>query len=165
MPDNTYKSKNTFGFDVIDKDIYAVLRTFKAMDKIASEDLRKVATELAQEAADAIQNAASFNGRQASALASTIKVARDRIPKITIGGEQSITSSGAKAGDILIGAEFGSYRYKQFPTRSPQSPTGKGNLGYFIFPTLKMLQPRIKAKWVEGIDKIREEWKGRAVSG
>jgi len=159
------EQKNTFGFDVIDKDIYAVLRTFKAMDKIASEDLRKVAQEIAQEAADAIKNAASFNGRQASALASTVKVARDRVPKITIGGDQSITSSGAKAGDILMGAEFGSYRYRQFPTRSPMSPTGKGNIGYFIFPTLKMMQPAIKAKWVAGIDKIRDEWKGRAVSG
>jgi hypothetical protein len=28
-----------------------------------------------------------------------------------------------------------------------------------------MMQPRIKEKWVQGIDKIREEWKGRAVSG
>jgi hypothetical protein len=41
------------------------------------------------------------------------------------------------------------------------SPTGKGNVGYFIFPTLKMMQPAIKAKWVAGIDKIRQEWKER----
>jgi hypothetical protein len=86
--------------------------------------------------------------------------------------------NGTPVGEIALGVEFGAYQdrprkrkgkstnyvgYRQFQPRSPRE--GRGNAGYFIFPTLKMLQPRIKAKWVEGIDKIREEWKGRAVSG
>lgn len=139
------------------------------MDKIASEDLRKVAQDLAGEVANALQAAASFadanggNSRQASAVAQTIKVNRDRVPNLSIGGSKAVTSSGANAGIILFGSEFGSNKYKQFPRRSPKD--GKGNAGYWIFPTLKMMQPRIREKWVQGVDKIREEWRGRISLG
>jgi hypothetical protein len=161
--------KDTISIKIEDKDIFAILRTFKNMDKIASEDLRKVAQDLAGEVANALQAAASFadakggNSRQASAVASTIKVNRDRVPNISIGGSKPVTSSGANSGIIMFGSEFGSNKYKQFPKRSPKN--GKGNEGYWIFPTLKIMQPRIKQKWVEGVDKIREEWRGRISLG
>lgn len=157
--------KETISIKIQDQDIFAILRTFKNMDKIASEDLRKVAQDLAGEVANALQAAASFadakggNSRQASAVASTIKVNRDRIPNLSIGGTKAVTSSGAPAGVIVFGSEFGSRRYKQFPRRLPKD--GKGNEGYWIFSTLKMMQPRIREKWVQGVDKIREEWRGR----
>jgi hypothetical protein len=159
--------KSVIKLEIKDADIFAILRTFKNMDKIASEDLRTVARELSEEIADAIKGAAANadalggNPRQAIAIASTIKVNRDRVPSISIGGSRSVTSSGAKAGEILFGAEFGSRQYKQFPRRRPKDPGSKGNQGYFIFPTLKYMQPRIKDKWVAGVDRIRNEWKGR----
>jgi hypothetical protein len=161
--------KETISIKIEDADIKAILRTFKRMDQIASKDLRDLSTELAQEIATAIQAAASFaearggNSRQAVAVTDTIKVNRDRVPSITIGGSKSVTSSGAKAGNLLFGAEFGASKFKQFPRRSPKD--GRGNAGYFIFPTLKMMQPRIRDKWVQGVDKIREEWRGRIGSG
>jgi len=161
--------KETISIKIDDKDIFAILRTFKNMDKIANDDLRQVAQDLAGEVATAIQAAASFaearggNSRQSTAIAGTIKVNRDRVPNITIGGNKAVTSSGAKAGNLLFGAEFGARRYKQFPRRSPKE--GRGNAGYFIFPTLKAMQPRIKQKWVQGVDKIREEWRGRISLG
>jgi hypothetical protein len=159
--------KQIVKIEIKDSDILDILRTFKKMDKIASEDLRKVAGELSQEIATAIQGAAANaealggNARQATAIASTIKVNRDRVPSISIGGSKAVTSSGAPAGAILFGAEFGSRKYKQFPRRRPKDPGTKGNQGYFIFPTLKYMQPRIKQKCVDGVDKIREEWRGR----
>lgn len=161
--------KETISIKIDDADIKAILRTFKRMDQIASKDLRDLSTELAQEIATAIQAAASFaearggNSRQAVAVADTIKVNRDRVPSITIGGSKAVTSSGAKAGNLLFGTEFGARKYKQFPRRSPKE--GRGNAGYFIFPTLKMMQPRIRDKWVQGVDKIREEWRGRISLG
>ena len=157
--------KDTITIKIEDQDIFAILRTFKNMDQIASKDLRDVAQELAGEVANALQAAASFadakggNARQASAVAQTIKVNRDRVPSISIGGSKGVTSSNAPAGVILFGSEFGSSKYKQFPKRSPKD--GRGNVGYWLFPTLKMMQPRIREKWVQGVDKIREEWRGR----
>jgi hypothetical protein len=163
--------KETISIKVADKDIFAILRTFKVMDKIASDDLRNVAQEIAVEVKNAIISNASFaqdkNGkdisRQAIAVAKSVKVERDRIPKIAIGGSSVVTSSGARAGTLVFGVEFGSYNKKNLPARSPK--VGSGNSGYFIFPTLKIMQKTISDKWVAGVDKIRDEWKGRVANG
>ena len=112
--------KETISIKVADKDIFAILRTFKVMDKIASDDLRNVAQEIAVEVKNAIISNASFaqdkNGkdisRQAIAVARSVKVERDRIPKIAIGGSSVVTSSGARAGTLVFGVEFGSYNKK-----------------------------------------------------
>ena len=78
------------------------------------------------------------------------------------------------ANPIALGVEFGSYQdrprkrkgkstdyvgYRQFQPRSPRE--GRGNAGYFIFPTLKTLQPEITKRWVEQVDRIRREWRER----
>jgi hypothetical protein len=52
--------------------------------------------------------------------------------------------------------EFGSNRYKQFPKRTPSE--GRGNKGYFIYPTLKAEQPEILKQWEESFSKITKEW-------
>ena len=163
--------KETISIKVADKDIFAILRTFKVMDKMASDDLRGVAQDLANEIKDAIIVRASFaqdiNGkdisRQAVAVAKSIRVERDRIPKIAIGGSSVVTSSGTRAGTLVFGVEFGSYNRKNLPKRSPK--VGSGNSGYFIFPTLKIMQKTISDKWVAGVGKIADEWKGRVANG
>ena len=163
--------KDTITIKVDDKDVYAILRTFKKMDKMASDDLRVVAQDIASEIKDAIISRASFaqdvNGkdisRQAIAVAKSITVERDRIPKIKIGGSSVVTSSGTRAGTLVFGVEFGSYNKKNLPKRSPK--VGSGNSGYFIFPTLKIMQKTISDKWVAGVGKIADEWKGRVANG
>ena len=52
--------------------------------------------------------------------------------------------------------EFGSNRYKQFPTRTPVK--GRGNSGYFIYPTLRRIQPELIAKWEAAFDRILKEY-------
>lgn len=164
-------SKETISIKIKDKDIFAILRTFKVMDKMASDDLRLVAQDIANEIKDAVISRASFaqdiNGkdisRQAIAVAKSITVERDRIPKIKIGGSSVVTSSGARAGTLVFGVEFGSYNKKNLPARSLK--VGSGNSGYFIFPTLKIMQKTISDKWVAGVGKIADEWKGRVANG
>jgi hypothetical protein len=45
---------------------------------------------------------------------------------------------------------------KQFPVWS--GSTGRGSKGWFIYPTLRELQPEIVAKWENALDKIMKEW-------
>jgi hypothetical protein len=52
--------------------------------------------------------------------------------------------------------EFGSNRFPQFPNRTPT--LGRGNKGYFIFPTLKAAQPYIIREWQEAFSKIIKEF-------
>jgi hypothetical protein len=67
-----------------------------------------------------------------------------------------VTSSGAKAGEIFPGSEFGSTNFKQFPARSPR--VGRGNQGYYLYKTIKDRQPQMLAEWLQGYKLIRDAW-------
>jgi hypothetical protein len=57
---------------------------------------------------------------------------------------------------IWGGTEFGSNKFRQFPVWSGRE--GRGSKGWFIYPTLRRIQPQIVAKWTESFDKILKEW-------
>jgi hypothetical protein len=99
--------------------------------------------------------------KQAAVVARTIKPQRDRVPSVTIGGAKYRTSGGAWAGNLLYGNEFGAKTFfpnggRRFPYRSPQ--VGRGNEGYWIFPTLRRIQPEITRRWKHAVDAILKEW-------
>jgi len=164
-----------FEIKIADKDIKAILKTFKNMDDIAKEDMKKTARDIANDAASSIGSALQSTP-QGQALARSIKVSNSykRGPVISIGGDNPKLANGTPVGEIALGVEFGAYQnrprkrkgkstnyvgYKQFQPRSPRE--GRGNAGYFIFPTLKALQPYITKRWVDEVDRIRREWRER----
>jgi hypothetical protein len=162
-----------FEIKIADKDIQAILRTFKNMDDIAKEDMKKTVKEISNDAASSIGSALQATP-QGQALARSIKVSNSykRGPVISIGGDNPKLKNGTPVGAIALGVEFGAYQnrprnrksgeyigYKQFQPRSPRE--GRGNAGYFIFPTLKALQPYITKRWVDEVDRIRREWRER----
>ena len=162
-----------FEIKIADKDIKAILKTFKNMDDIAKEDMKKTSRDIANDAASAIGSALQTT-KQGQALARSIKVSNSfkRGPVISIGGDNPKLANGTPVGAIALGVEFGAYQnrprnrksgqytgYKQFQPRSPRE--GRGNAGYFIFPTLKALQPYITKRWVDEVDRIRREWRER----
>ena len=55
------------------------------------------------------------------------------------------------------GIEFGSNRFKQFPAFSGRAPGG-GSRGWFIYPTLRRIQPELVNKWQESFERILKEW-------
>ncbi|NBU94137.1 MAG: hypothetical protein EBS18_06350, partial [Actinobacteria bacterium] len=65
-------------------------------------------------------------------------------------------SGGATTQRLWAGLEFGSNRYRQFPRRTPNQ--GRGNSGYFIYPTLRKIQPQLVRKWEEAFDTILKKW-------
>ena len=161
-----------FQIKIEDKDILAILKTFSKMDDIAKTDMKKAANDIATVAASAIGSALQATP-QGQAIAKTIRVSKtSKSPLITIGGGTAKLKSGTPVGEILIGTEFGAYNnirrerksgsyigLRQFDKRSPRE--GRGKAGYFIFPTLKAMQPYITRRWVEQVDRIRAEWRGR----
>jgi hypothetical protein len=162
-----------FEIKIADKDIKAILSTFKNMDDIAKDDMKKTSRDIANDAASAIGSALQAT-KQGQALARSIKVSNSfkRGPVISIGGDNPKLQNGIPVGAIALGVEFGAYQnrprkrksgeyigYKQFQPRSPRE--GRGNAGYFIFPTLKALQPYITKRWVDEVDRIRKEWRER----
>ena len=147
----------------VDKDYRGLLRAFSKMDDIAKNDMKKIANDLSERAAKFVSSYAynAPNPAQADAIMKSLKINRsDKAPNFTMGGNTKVTRSGAKAGTLLFGTEFGSNRLKQFPPRS--SRKGRGNRGWFIFVALERFQPIIVREWLQGYEKIATEWKGRA---
>lgn len=167
-----------------DVEVRQILRNFRKMDKSANDDLRQLSREISEDVAGELRNA-SLNHRwypeQAKRVAESIRVSRDRVPSLIIGGSKRFTNrDGVRVayGSLLFINEFGSqpsFQQQRFRNRfqrakdvkggfqgPPRSPRdGRGNKGYWIFPRLKRLQPSILRAWLEGAQKIADIWKER----
>lgn len=142
------------------RELRSILRAFKAMDDEATDQARKVSNELAQYAGDQIKVTA---GRRRVAAIGVQRVAdglrvskSSKIGEISVGFRSQKFSGGATTQSLWPGLEFGSNRYKQFPTRTPRE--GRGNQGYFIYGTLRQIQPYIVTQWENAFSDIVKEW-------
>jgi hypothetical protein len=79
-----------------------------------------------------------------------------KIGEISFGFARQKLSGGGTTQQLWGGAEFGSNRYKQFPVWSGRE--GRGSRGWFIYPTLRAVQPEILKKWEQGFSKIVKEY-------
>lgn len=125
---------------------------FRKLPRDASAEIRDASSKIADLEVAAIRSAAGGN-RQAAAAATSLRARRDRFPALVIGGARRVTSSGARAGDLLFGAEFGA---------GPTTPGGfrphRGTTGYFLFPTLRRDSTRMYAEWLEAAEGIVTAW-------
>jgi len=129
------------------------------MDEQANEEAKRQSGALADFArAEVIQTAGSLQSNKvAGRIAQGSKVKKSsRIGEITYGFASQKFSGGATTKDIWGGSEFGSNKFKQFPVWSGRQ--GRGSRGWFIYPTLRRIQPEIVARWTESFDKILKEW-------
>ena len=141
------------------QDIRQILRSFKAMDDEATKQAKKVSGELAEYAAGKIRDYAVGSRYIASSrVANSVKISKSsKIGEFSYGFKsQKLFSGGASTLDMVYGLEFGANKYPQFPARSPQ--LGRGSRGYFIYPTLRKIQPEIVKKWEAAFSEILEEF-------
>jgi hypothetical protein len=135
-----------------------IWQAFKAMDEESIDQAKKVANKLSQYAADEIKKAARTapNSKVATRVADGVKVSvSSKTGEISFGFASQKFSGGATTqfnyaneggNGLLAGAEFGSKKYKQFAPRSPRFGA-RGNEGYFIYPTLRRIQPNLIRQW------------------
>lgn len=141
-------------------DMRAIIQAFKAMDDAAVDEAKKESSALAEYAANEIKQAAgsrTVSGIAAQRIAAGVKVSKtSKVGEFSYGFARQKFSGGGSTLDLLYGMEFGSNRYKQFPNRTPVK--GRGNAGYFIYPTLRRIQPELIAKWEAAFDRILKEY-------
>ena len=141
-------------------DLRGITRAFKGMSDEAVEAAKKESSNLAEFAADRIKIAAAtrlVSGSAARRIADGVKVSKtSKIGEFSYGFARQKFSGGGSTLDLLYGMEFGSNRFKQFPKRTPNK--GRGNSGYFIYPTLRQIQPELVRKWEEAFSNILKEW-------
>ena len=142
------------------QDLRGITRAFKAMDDQAIEAAKTESSNLAKFAADRIKITAAtrtVSGTAARRIADGVKVsASSKIGEFSYGFARQKFSGGGSTLDLLYGMEFGSNRFKQFPSRTPNR--GRGNSGYFIYPTLRQIQPDLIRKWEEAFSNILGKW-------
>ena len=141
-------------------EIREVIKAFKAMDVTAVEEAKKVSGALADYALGKIKEAAGTRTvatKVATRIADNGKVSKSsKVGEISLGFASQRFSGSGTTKSLWGGMEFGSNRFKQFPRRTPT--LGRGNAGYFIFPTLKAAQPYIIREWQEAFSKIIKEF-------
>jgi hypothetical protein len=163
------------------KDLRAITKAFKGMSDEAVDAAKRESGNLAQFAGDRIRQAAGSapNPNVARKIADGVKISKSsKIGELSFGFASQRFSGGATTqwnvgiaggNGLLAGAEFGSkikartrssgtYEgYKQFPGRSPRYGR-RGNEGYFIYPTLRQIQPQLVQQWEEAFSRILKEY-------
>jgi hypothetical protein len=126
-----------------------VLRAFKALPKEASAELRKSSMEIAdRHMAPAWRNAAVYYaGPWGQVIADSVKVKRDRVPAVTIGGNRKVLSGGGSATMV------------RYP-----SDTGEGRESFAPFEQTNWIsnvrgyQPDALREWGAAVDRIVGKW-------
>lgn len=151
------------------KELNAIKRAFKGMSEEALEAAKRESSALAQFAGDRIKAAAGSapNPLVAKRIADGVKISKSsKIGELSFGfagqkfsgGATTQWNVGTKGGNgLLAGAEFGAKKNKQFPARSPRYGK-RGNEGYFIYPTLRAVQPELIKQWEQAFNRILKEW-------
>ncbi len=141
-------------------DIRGILKAFKAMDDQATEEARAQSAALAYYASEEIKQTAKTrtkSGKAAQRIADGVSISKSsKIGEFSYGFARQKFSGGATTQTLWGGMEFGSNKFKQFPSYSGRQ--GRGSRGWFIYPTLRRIQPELINKWETSFDRILKEW-------
>jgi hypothetical protein len=153
------------------KELAQFAKVMRNMSDIAVEETKRRVGELAQKELTEIRRIAASRGKVADRVAQGGKVKKSSLlGEISFGFAGQKFSGGAttqfntrndtKGNRVGIGAasEFGSKNYPQFPRWSGPMPKGPGSRGWFIYPTIRHLQPTIIKEFEEIILEIRKEF-------
>ena len=145
----------------LDKDeLRAVFKAFKAMDEQAQMESRNQTGQISEFARSRIiDKSHSLNTSRvaASRIAEGSKVKKSsKIGEVTFGYIGQKFSGGGDTKQLWGGFEFGSNTYKQFPVWSGKE--GRGSRGWFIYPTLREIQPEIVSRWTAAFGRVLAEW-------
>jgi len=139
-------------------------RQLGALPKEASAELRDASVVIAEDVAADARRRAYQTGGVAFYVAPTIVPARDRIPKVKMGGTAKLPttgswgsrrrgSSGQTVGDVIWGAEFGGGARERTPRGGStlQFMPHLGTIGYSLWPAVRALSPDIGERYSEAL--------------
>ena len=135
-------------------ELRSIIRSFKAMDDEATDQAKKVSTELAEWVRGRIVSKAhQTKNRLDDRIADGSKVVKSsKVGEMSFGFASQKVSGGGTTQQLWGGSEFGSNKWKQFPVWSGRE--GRGSRGWWIYPTLRSVQPEIIKQWEQGFSEI-----------
>jgi hypothetical protein len=143
------------------RELGKLAKTFQTMGDEAVEESRKVAYDISILAESEIKSAGYSRTKANKAVRRVVdgaSVSRSsKTGRLSYGFANQRLSGGGSTRILWQGLEFGSKKFKQFPTWSGRAPRGGSN-GYFIFPTLRKIQPQLTLKYLQAMNKVVENW-------
>jgi hypothetical protein len=138
----------------------ASIKAFNRLDKDSKKKARESVLKVSELLASRLRSTAPTDTRYQNLVAS-IRTKADRNPKVNIGKNATPrVSGGAGPRELVIGMEFGADQAGpngwRFPPRTPRY--GRGNAGYWIFPTARRNQTEIVKLWRDSLDASIREW-------
>jgi hypothetical protein len=144
------------------RELAQLAKAFSLMGDDAVEEARKLSGSLADYALKEIRQAGYKRTKSAGAVRAVVNGATisksSKTGRIQMGFARQRLSGGASTQQLWGGLEFGApgSKYQQFPRWSGRY--GKGSRGWFIYPTLREIQPELTEKWVSAADDIVKRW-------
>jgi len=142
------------------KELNLLAKAFSLMGDEAIDEARKTSNGLASFALKEIKSAGYRRNVAAKGVRRVVDGATisksSKTGLIAFGFVGQRFSGGANTKILWPGLEFGTNRLKQFPNWSGKY--GRGSRGWFIFPTLRQIQPQLTKTWIEAIDRIVKKW-------
>ena len=142
------------------RELAQLIKAFKAMDAEATKVAAQSGFELSEFVAGKVKSAGYsryINPTAVRRIVDGVSVSKtSKVGQVSYGFARQRFSGGGTTRQLWPGFEFGSKRFKQFPTYSGRF--GKGGRGWFIYPTLRRLQPELVRKWEEKFSDILKIW-------
>lgn len=142
------------------KELNQIFKAFKAMDDEATKVAQETGYELAKLVSEEVKKTAyerTVNPKAVRRIADGVRVSKtSKVGEASYGFATQRFSGGGTTRKLWGGFEFGSNKRKQFPNWSGRF--GKGSRGWFIYPTLRKLQPELVKRWEAKFNDILKEW-------
>ena len=126
----------------------------------AVEESRKVAYDISLLAQSEIKSAGYSRTKANKAVRRVVDGASisrsSKTGRLSYGFAGQRFSGGGSTKILWRGLEFGSKNFRQFPAFSGR--LGRGSKGYFIFPTLRKIQPELTLKYVKAMNDAVKGW-------
>lgn len=142
------------------KELAQLIKAFKAMDAEATKVAAETGFELSKFVSGEVKSAGYsryINPTAVRRIVDGVSVSKtSKVGQVSYGFARQRFSGGGTTRQLWPGFEFGSKRFKQFPNYSGRF--GRGGRGWFIFPTLRRLQPELVRKWEDKFADILKIW-------
>ncbi len=142
------------------KELRQLAKAFSLMGDDAISKAKTVSYDLANYAKTEITKAGYQREKSAKAVRKVVdgaSVSRSsKTGRLSYGFAGQRFSGGATTQVLWRALEFGSKNYKQFPTWSGRY--GRGSRGWFIYPTLREVQPELTQRWTNEMNNVVKVW-------
>jgi hypothetical protein len=142
------------------RELAKLAKAFTLMGDEAVAEARSAAGNFARFALSEIQSSARQRTKGTKAVVRIAEGGKvsvsSKTGRIDLGFVGQRFSGGASTKQLWAGYEFGSNQFRQFPSWSGRY--GAGSRGWFIYPTLRKIQPELTKKWEQVANTIIKKW-------